>query len=184
MKDIREDLKELQHLNEIDEDEELPDKRKYAFIGTIIIIILLITYFFFGPFQHIIVGLFRSELISDNTLETQGIRVTFRGNSLDKMSDVWYNNPEVENTLCLQGSKEENSYIIDHAYEPKIYGQSYTHVSHEACDSSTIIMFHTQPYKSCLASETDMRTLERAKKRNPDIVMIIMCEGKRFSVYR
>jgi len=51
------------------------------------------------------------------------------------------------------------------------------------CSAETKIMLHSHPYKSCVASDTDINTLAKTKKSNPDFLMVIMCEPARFSVY-
>lgn len=146
-------------------------------ISTVIVIALILSYFFLGPFHYIIAGLFHSEMIEGNIIKTNDITIILQNNTKEIITNAWNNNINVETTLCLQGQKFNNTYIIQGAYQPKIYSQSFKHVTHAPC-VDTIIMFHTQPYKSCLASETDFNTL-----RKTNISMIIMCENQRLNFY-
>ena len=188
-KDIIDDLKELEYINHetIDNDYETKlEKRKKIILmgGAIFLSLLIISYVFLGyPIYGIIIGQMSSSPVKGNVLSTHGVTIIFQGNTLQNSIDAWYNNPDVETTLCLRGRRDENTFIIDNSYQPKIFSQSYFHVSNEPCDDETILMFHTHPYKRCIASETDLNTLEKAKERNQDIAMIIMCEENRFSVY-
>ena len=184
-KDIYDDLRELEYLNyENENPSENHFKKIIISVSAILISILFISYVFLGfPLYGIIIGQIRSDSARDNILRTNNLEIIFKGNTLDQSVKAWYDNPDVETTLCLRGVRDGNKITIQNLYQPKIFSQSYTHVSHEPCDDDTILMFHTHPYKRCTASETDLRTLARAKQRNPDIAMIIMCEENRFSVY-
>ena len=189
-KSIHEDLRELEYLNdEKEDDKEYQDKEKRVrkivlASGAIFLSVLIISYVFLGfPIYGIIIGQLSSGPVRGNVLTTQGIEVIFEGNTLQESRDAWFNNPNVETTLCLHGYREGNTFVVTNTYQPTIFSQSYFQVSHEPCDDNTILMFHTHPYKSCTASEMDLYTLARAKERNPEIGMIIMCEESRFSVY-
>lgn len=183
--DIWKHLEELKYLNdEAHEDNEKPYRKTFIIGGSILISVLLFSYFFFGPFHNSIVGFFRSDPVSGNTLSTEDIDIIFENDTAHTVFRTWRQNPDFETVLCLQGEKAGDTYTITNTYQPLIYEQSFSHVRYSPCDKETVIMFHTQPYKSCLASATDMRSLERTKQRNPDVIMMIMCEGNRFSVYR
>ena len=84
----------------------------------------------------------------------------------------------LENTINAQDSLDIISF-----YQPDVYEESVSHVSFEPCSPDTTIMLHTHPYKRCIASDTDMNTLSETKKNNPEVIMVVMCEAKRFSVY-
>ena len=185
MKDILEDLKNLEDI-----DEDLPEPNnlyKQIMIITISIfmIILILSYFLIGfPVRNVLVGQIYSNVPEGNILETRDARFIFRNDTLETAYMSWENNPYLETTLCIHGSYGDGVYHLYNAYEPEIYEQSLTHIKHASCDADTIVMFHTHPYKRCIASETDIRTLRRAQLNNEDIAMIIMCEENRFSVYR
>ena len=178
------DLGELEHLNYEEEDTKPRYRRVIVAIGSLLTIILLIGYFLLGyPIGNIIAGQIKSEKVEENILRTNDIEVVFLGNTLEETFSAW-TETDLETVLCLHGWKNNNTYTVDYAYTPRISEQSYHYVRHAPCDEDTIIMFHTQPYKSCLASSTDLNTLEKVKTRNPEVIMLIMCEQDRFSVYR
>ena len=188
-KNIEDDLRELEYLNEEPYDEESESKfnmRKKILLvaGALFLSVLIISYVFLGyPLYGIIIGQMSSSPVRGNVLSTHGITVIFEGNTLQDSIDAWYKNPDVETTLCLRGSRDGNIFIVNNAYQPRIFSQSYFHVSHEPCDEDTVLMFHTHPYKRCTASKTDINTLRQSQQRNQEIAMIIMCEENRFSVY-
>jgi len=91
----------------------------------------------------------------------------------------------VETSVCLSGYTQDNNskYYISSLFYPEIYEQSFNHVNFESCPNDTLIMLHTHPYKRCLASKTDIKTLNNVKKNSPNTIMIVMCENNKFSVY-
>ena len=115
--------------------------------------------------------------------------VEFEELVLFELLTLYYANQAHEFCVCLQVEFDENlflkdKYLVTNLYVPVIYEQSYSHVRFESCSSDTLIMLHTHPYKSCLASNTDLETLEKSQLGNPNLVMLVMCEPGRFSVYR
>jgi proteasome lid subunit RPN8/RPN11 len=180
---IEDDLKEIQHLNT----EKLDDrpKRKWPFIvASVCMAVMLVTWIFVQyPLGTIIAGQLRSGKIENNMLDTLGVQILFDQQVLDTMYSTWFVNLNQESVLCIHGIRRDNTYSLTYAYQPEIYDQSFKHVRHEPCDSSSIMMFHTHPYKSCLASSTDLNTLERRQEQNPDMLMMVMCENDRFTLY-
>ncbi len=191
MKDIYDDLEEMKDIEEDirddERDEELSRRKKRMLViipGSIFLSLLMLSYIFIGfPMHNVISGQIRSESPEGHVLRTQGLELLFLGNTLETATDAWHDNPDVETTLCIRGERDGNRYILEDAYKPEIFEQSFTHVRHEPCDDETILMFHTHPYKRCLASEADINTLRNAQRNNEDIVMMIMCEEDRFSIY-
>ena len=182
--DIYDDLEELK--KSIDDADESSGrlKRPIIIILSILMIALIVSFFAIGsPLRTIIFGQIRSDVPAGNVLRTHGLELIFEGDTLEKATRAWHDNPDVETTLCIHGERHGETYLLTHAYEPEIYEQSFTHVRHAPCDDETILLFHTHPYKRCIASEADINTLRNAQQRDPDIAMIIMCEEDRFSVY-
>lgn len=185
MTDIKKDLKELHYLNEIETFEDKKSHKKlWIFLGAVFMIFLMVSFIFVQyPLMGIIMGQIQSAKIIGNTLETSKLRIIFTGETLDLVMNSWNDHPNVESTLCFQGYRVGSDLVIESGYEPVIYEQTFDHVSYEACDSETILMFHTHPWKHCIASDVDIDSLHRRNLNNPDVAMIIMCENKRFSVY-
>lgn len=180
---VEDDFKEIQDL-ETETEEESP-KRKWPFVlVTILMCIMLLTWIFMQyPLSTVIAGQLRSGSVKGTTLETLGYAIQFEQKTLDTITTAWYANLNQETTLCLHGKQVNTTYYLSYAYQPEIFEQSFKHVRHAPCDNETIMMFHTHPYKSCLASSTDLNTLKNAQERDEDILMMIMCEGNRYTVY-
>ena len=185
---IEEDIEDFLEQESADEQEFFPSWiKKTFFISMAVFCVLLITSLIYVqyPVANIILGQIHSQAIDTTTriLEIDNTTLLFTQDLVDMMFATYRDNLNVETSLCLEGTTDGRVYNIISAYEPVIFSQSYTHVSHAPCSDETIVMFHTHPYKSCLPSEQDLLTLQRNQElRNPDIVMLIMCEPNRFSL--
>lgn len=185
-KTVEEDLSSLKEEDLLKESKGLSVKAKRILIlcvGLFLVILIMSLVFLEGPMFHVVAGQIESRSVNNNVLELSDFNVIFNDVALLKVKESYLNNPEVETSLCLIGEKKGRDYFISDAYTPIIFEQSFRHVSHEPCDSRTIMMFHTHPYKSCLASSTDLNTLKRSQLNNPDMLTIVMCEPNKFSVY-
>ena len=141
------------------------------------------------PIGGIIRGQIESTPLEEGSLKLDEFNVEFEEETLTELLGLYYENEGQEISVCLLGELSTNlvfkdKYLITDLYIPETYVQSYSHVSFESCSSDTLIMLHTHPYKSCLASETDINTLVANQEMNPDMVMLVMCEPQRFSVYK
>ncbi|MGV8162247.1 MAG: hypothetical protein ACP5N2_02835 [Candidatus Nanoarchaeia archaeon] len=185
-KSVEEDLSSINEEDLLKENKGFSPRTKKILgicAGAFLVILTVSLIFLQGPMFNIVAGQIESRSVNNNFLELKDFNVVFSDAALLKIKNSYLNNPEVETSLCLIGVKQEHNYFISDAYTPIIFEQSFRHVSHEPCNSSTIMMFHTHPYKSCLASSTDLNTLKRSQLNNPDMLTIIMCEPNRFSVY-
>ncbi|MDP3990347.1 MAG: hypothetical protein Q8Q01_04030 [archaeon] len=167
------------------EEEKYPKLKKALIIAVGILLIILITSFIIVgyPLGHILEGQIESEPLQENIIQLDNLAILFEGNSLENLREIYHSTQNVEFSVCLQGRKESNDYHITSLYVPVTYEQAFDHVTFEPCSNETLIMLHSHPYKSCLASDTDINTLESNKGNNPDILMVVMCEPGRFSVY-
>ena len=170
-----------------DPSEKIPEESKIRrvmlFLIGIFLVLLMISYIFISfPISTIIEGMIESTPLQDNTLELDDITIIFDQNTHKLIQDYYQDEQKVEFSLCLQGIKEGTTYHIKSLYRPE-QTQTFNQVSFQSCRDS-IILFHTHPYKSCLASQTDLDTLKKSQEDNEDMLMIIMCTPKRFSVYR
>jgi hypothetical protein len=169
-------------------EEEEPKSRKILLIviGIFLIILILSWTFLSYPVGKILQGQARSTKINNNTLELKDFKIVFLNNTEKVLSDIYNNEQEkklIESSVCLLGNKRDQDYVITSIYYPEIYEQSFMHVTFSSCPIDTLIMLHTHPYKHCLASDTDLDTLGNAKNRNSDVIMIVMCESERYSIY-
>jgi proteasome lid subunit RPN8/RPN11 len=134
------------------------------------------------PGYDAIVSQLESTQINNDTLKTDDLSVVFKEGVYTRIINVYEQNQNVETALCFQGDVNEKKYFVEDFYKPKILSQGPRHVHHEQC-SQEIVMFHTHPKNRCTASSQDIETLNYAKTRNEDIIMIIMCNKNRFSIY-
>lgn len=152
---------------------------------TIIILLLSLTVVTF-PIGDILSGKLESSPLQANILNLDTLTIHFSDPVLQQLQAMYKQNQKTEWSACLQGTianKPKPYYAITSLYQPTMYEQTFSHISFEPCSSETLIILHTHPYKSCIASQTDLNTLEKTKQRNEDVLMIIMCESERFSVY-
>jgi hypothetical protein len=133
------------------------------------------------PLGNIIAGQSESTPLHNNVLVLDDFNIVFLEGTAAQLEQIYLNEQRVEFSVCLQGIKEKD-YFITSLYKPKTYSQNFNHVSFEPCVDSLIIL-HSHPYKSCIASQTDISLLEQSKKENKDVLMVVMCEPQRFSVY-
>lgn len=176
---IEDDLNELSEEELLAEEDSVPEwVQKYFVRAVAIFLVLLMLSFVY--LNYPVIGQLVSKPVNQNTLELKNVTVHFDDEPLSMIMSSY--RLEVETPFCLQGTREGQDYFITSAYVPTISDQSRTHVTHAACQE-TLILFHTHPYKSCLASATDLNTLASNQERDSNIIMVIMCEPNRFSLY-
>jgi len=165
--------------------EKHPLAKKLILLGSGIFMIFLMFSFVFVtfPIDNIIKSMLESDPLKGNTIDTGDFKIIFEDDTEKELEKWYFGEQETEFSACLQGYLIDGDYYITEAYQPEMYLQTFNHVWFESCSEDTIIMLHTHPYKSCLASETDLETLEKTRESNPDVLMVIMCEPERFSVY-
>ena len=142
------------------------------------------------PIGDIIQGKVESNLLQGNVINLDDLKVVFLDGTEDILEAYYLNEQEVEISLCLEGYREDDrhttsfgDYFITSLYEPQVFSSAYNHVSFEPCSAETVVILHTHPYKRCVASDTDLNTLAGSKELNEDVLMVVMCEANRFSVY-
>ena len=178
-------LDDLQDFNDDPADEPKPSPWKNVAvigIGFLLILFILSLVFVDYPISTIIRGQLESNPLERNAIVVENFSIIFDTLTRDQLLDIYHKEQQVEFSVCLLGYKEGNDYFIDHLYLPK-QTATFSHVSFEPCREDTLIMLHSHPYKSCLASETDLKTLQKSQDTNPELLMVVMCEPSRFSVY-
>jgi len=184
-------------LSTIDESELLREEKKLspslkkaivAFIGLVVIFLFISLIYIQYPLFNVIQGQIESKSADSNILQLKNLKIIFTEGAMYELRESFSINREFETSRCLKGELRTISgteaYLIDEVYTPKIYEQSFRHVTSEPCSEDTLIMFHTHPYKSCVASSTDLSTLKSNQVVNPEIIMIVMCEENRFAIYK
>jgi proteasome lid subunit RPN8/RPN11 len=185
-KTVEEDLKLIKESELLKEERKLHPLLKRAMIlfASLVIVFLFLSLIYLQyPLFNVIQGQIESKSPNNNILQLKNFNIDFTDDAIKIMQTSFKDNKDVETSLCLKGELKDKTYFINEIYAPKIYEQSLKHVSSEPCSNTTLIMFHTHPYKSCIASTTDLYTLKSTQQTNPNIIMIIMCEPDRFSTY-
>tara|TARA_Y100000034_G_scaffold50127_1_gene61841 strand:+ start:1485 stop:2000 length:516 start_codon:yes stop_codon:yes gene_type:complete len=168
------------------EEELLEDpKWKKILVGLtgLFLLFLILSYFLVSyPLYPILASIFESKIAENKTIELDKFSIIFTEDTYDRLQEYYYQDLSVEMVVCLKG-EIKGDYIINKIYQPEILEQTYSHVSFKPCSQDSIILLHSQPFRHCIASEQDMKTLDIIKNRNKDSIMVIMCEPNRFSVY-
>jgi predicted nucleic acid-binding Zn ribbon protein len=188
---VLEDLEKVRHKIEQDlmketeqqhQEKTIKRKRKTTIIISIILVLIILSYLYLSyPVYDYLQGIAGSSKINNNEINFQNkITVTITDEVLLVLQDLydpfWH-----ERALCLTGTITNNKYEVTSYYKPSIHSRGWNFVSHSSCIEETIIMLHTHPLKRCTPSETDKQTLQRTKRTNPEIIMMIMCGQERFS---
>jgi len=170
-------------------EEELPEqpsklKKLFIIMGGLCLILLMLSFTFVSfPISDIIRGQLESNPLKDNIIQLENFAIIFENNTLEELQQIYFTEQKNEFSVCLSGNKENQEYHINSLYQPEMYEQSFNHVTFQPCSQDTLIMLHSHPYKSCLASDTDLNTLKQTQLNNPDVLMVIMCQPDRFSIY-
>jgi len=154
-------------------------------IGGIVLVLLMFSFALVSyPVGDFILGRLQSSEFQGTVLTLGDLRVEFDQTTYAELQGMYFDNQKTEFSVCLIGEKKGDTYKISSLYVPLTFEQSFSHVRHEPCNAETIILLHTHPYRSCRASAVDIDTLERTKLRNPDVLMAVMCEPQRVSLYQ
>lgn len=176
--DIIEDLKEI----DLDEPPKKASKIVLIILGIIGVFLMISFIFVTYPISGIIKGKLDSTLLENNQLKLDTFSIIFEDNSAQILESMYYEEQKNEFSVCLSGEKIDGDYYIDSLYQPA-QRRSFNQVSFESCSPETLMILHTHPYKRCAASSADLVMLAGSKERNEDVLMVVMCEPDRFSVY-
>lgn len=152
-------------------------------VGVGLLFLLFFSIFSQFPLDNIIRGQLQSAPLQHNVITVDGFSIIFENNVHRELQQIYFAEQKVEFSVCLQGRKINADYYVYSFYQPVMYEQSFSHVSFEPCSSDSLLILHSHPYKSCAASQTDLNTLKQSQQKNPDVLMVVMCEPARFSVY-
>lgn len=187
---ILDDLSEFKEEDLLEKERKSKIKRIIITIAGIVLGILILTNLVFTfPIVDLIHGQIVSEPIIEDKIELEDFSIVFENSTYEELKSFYFEEQEVEFSVCLLGYKQEENveakttYYITSLYQPKIYSQSLRRVSFESCSKDTLIILHTHPYKSCIASQADILALNKTREVNPDALMVVMCEPARFSIY-
>ena len=179
----------------IEEDKELEEKEEdnqllkilnqiYVIIIAVFLCLLLLSYSL--PVRtviEIISGKIISSTIENNTIIFKDKKIIFEESTYQSVRQIFLANQKAETMMCLVGEITGNEYYINSVYIPKIYTRDVYSVTAVACNNDTVISLHTHPIFKCLFSEQDMKSYEFLKKNNPNLILGLMCDERRFSLY-
>ena len=164
--------------------ETIPEKKPLwkkiliALLGLFLLFLLL--GYFLLPFNTL-ASFVESDIIQDGLVE-QDVTVHFENGSYEALLEKYNQYLTEEFKVCLLANYD-GTYHVTSVYDVVMYEQAFDHVVSEACPQETLIALHSHPYRQCLASSQDLKTLEKAQQVNPHALIGIMCEGERFSFY-
>ena len=169
-------------------EEEFLEDSKWKKVSIIVIsfflLLLILSYFLVSyPLFPILESISESETSKDNQIKVGQISIIFNEESYSNLQTLYKKDQSVEFAACLAGKKEGKTYSATEVYQPEITDQSFNHVNFKPCGQDAIILLHSHPYRRCIASQQDLITLNQTKQINPNILMVIMCEPNRFSIY-
>ena len=148
-------------------------------LAGLVISLIVVSY----PIGNILQGQLASEPLQGDRILLDNLEIIFTDGTIDQIKMAYLSEQKVEFSLCLLGRKIGNDYYINEIFKPRQFSQAFNQVTFEPCNKETLILFHTHPYKSCIASATDLQTLRETQEKNPEVIMVVMCEPERFSVY-
>lgn len=175
-------------IKEVLEDDDLfrEDHRHKVWVLIMALFVLSITlvYFLLGvPTFGRFLGIISAEEPEENVFSYGSVSITLDENIISYLNDNYDRQQEHESIYCLKGRIENDNYVISTLMEPEVISKSYAGVSFKPCPDDTLIMLHTHPIRDCVASETDLDTLENFKSKNDKILMAIMCDKNKVSFY-
>jgi len=173
---------EVELVEEVQKESKL--KKAFIIVGGILMGLLVVSFVFVNyPIGSILGSQIESKIIINSVINLTNFSVSLENSTYEKLKDIYFKNQKTENAVCMLGYEKNRIYHIESLYQPVILSKSLTRVVFQPCSNDTLIMLHTHPYKECLASDTDIQTLNKTKQENPNILMVIMCESNRMAVY-
>ena len=162
------------------EAEEKPLWKRIALALLGLFLLFLLLGYFLLPLDTL-ASLLESEEV-ENGLVEQDVSVSFENGSYEVLLEKYQSYLTEEFKVCLFG-EYDGVYHITSVFDVVMHEQAFDHVVSEACPEETLIALHSHPYRQCLASAQDLKTLEKAQEVNPQALIGIMCEPERFSFY-
>lgn len=168
------------------ENKNLILKKGLILLFSIFMVFLMISFVFVSyPILDIIKSKDVASDASTNILEfNDGYKVVFENDTFQGLRENYKEKSALEFVICMKGSFNNKTYLIESFYEPEIYSRTFNHVSFESCDNESLVLLHSHPHKHCVASNTDINTLRKMQEVNKETLMMVMCEFDRISVYR
>jgi len=133
---------------------------------------------------HFLENFIVSEQMYDRAIAFPETKIIFSNKALKDLQEEYLQNQHREIKACLFGKKEANILYIDSVDFPKIIDADVIHIESYACPVDAIGDIHSHPVNSCIASQTDINTLEKRRTYDKEYIMLIMCGRNRFALVK
>jgi hypothetical protein len=164
-----------------------PKWKSYAIRITAIVLLLLVLSYFLvisGAYEQIM-GLFTTKTENKGIITAGNVTLEIQPEVLKKLQDAFLQHQDREIKACLTGTYDSTKkyYTISEIKFPGIVSADVVHITTDECPSDTLVDLHSHPVNYCTASDTDIKTYTMSKNSNPNLLMVVMCNTNRFSVY-
>jgi hypothetical protein len=153
-------------------------------IGMALLAMVVSSFLVYRPTTDIIESIFMSSTLTHNMLTGAGREIVFLNNTLEALEAEYLAHQEREIKACMYGRRNGTHYTITRITFPKVEEASVTHIITQGCERGVLLDVHSLPLLHCVPSEQDINSYKGQQPNNPDLLMIIMCSKKRFSVFR
>lgn len=163
---------------------ELEDKGnfwKYVWrIVGIFMVLLILSYMLAGySVMGVIVGLFDSETVDGNVIESDYGDIVFGPRVGEVLSNLYHEN-EKEFKACVMGTYN-GGYVLDKVFLPNIHFQDYDRVVSSPCPEGTLLDLHSHPQQHCTFSAQDLNGFDPMSE---DTLLTVMCGDDRFIFHK
>ena len=159
---------------------ENPLWKRIVIVSLGLFLLFLILGYFLFPFDTL-ASLIDSKKLEEGFVE-QDVTISFENGSYTVLLNYYNIHLSEEFKVCLLGYYNGVYHILS-VHDVVMYEQAFDHVVSEPCPEETLVALHSHLYRHCLASEQDLKGLEKAQEVNPLALIGIMCEPERFSFY-
>ena len=170
-------------IQEIEKKEINPPLTLLKKAGTFLIILMIFSYLSLGQIFPYLISNSESYTIHDKQIEFKNFQIIFKGETYDLLIDHYLKNEGVEIAACLNGKINE-SYNIEKIVFPRVINNNFNSITHEPCNKEAIIQVHSHPYGRCIPSFQDFKTLNKRKKINKNLIMMILCSKTKVGIYQ
>ncbi len=165
------------------EEHELRDKgnfwQHFWKVTGLIMILLIFSYTLTGyTVRNIIAGMFDSEEIEENIINSKYGEIIFTEKITKILSDLYHEN-EKEFKACVLG-EFDGKYKLTGVFLPEMHFQDYDRVVSSPCPEGTILDLHSHPQQHCTFSEIDINGF----KPKGNELLTVMCGDGRFIFHK
>ena len=173
--------KELLRPIEPHELEKKGNFKKYFFrIIGFLMILLILSYMLTGySVMNIIVGVFDSEKVENNLIESDYGDIIFSSRVSEVLSNLYHEN-EKEFKACVLG-EFNGDYILDKVFLPNVHFQDYDRVVSSPCPGGTLLDLHSHPQQHCTFSAQDLNGFS---PMGENTLLTVMCGDGRFIFHK